>query len=433
MSSVNLTNSVRQSLFSLLNVNSNLDTVQGQLSTGLRVNSSKDDAVAFFAAAALNDRADGLDTLIRGVKSGLSILDAADKGFNAITAQVKQLQSVVQQAQASPVGYDIKAQATISGSAASGTTTAATTDDLTNGGTSGLKGVAVTFRNDQNQTITISVGSTPAAFAPTNATGTSGTATVKTLSQLNQALTDAHINLSATLDTNNTLTFKSTDDGASQTLSAGTSQPVNGINDLDIVASAGVATGSVTTATPVANVDSQNRRDAFAQQYANILNTITQTAATASVGGVNLLTGNSTTINFSNDDNKSKLNVAGIDASATGLGLTALKTGAGPGAATGDLADTHHIDAVNVVLTKVLANLHTSQANFGSQSAIIQTRSDFLTNLSGTLRGAATDQVGADKNLLAVQDQALLASQQFAQVGVQKSVATDQAALQLLR
>ena len=117
---------------------------------------------------------------------------------------------------------------------------------------------------------------------------------------------------------------------------------------------------------------------------------------------------------------------------STGLGLSALKTGAAR-QQRGDLTDNHHIQQVQALLNKVLSNLHTAQANFGSTASIVQTRSDFMTSISSTLRGAATDQVGADKNQLAVEDQALLASQQFAQIGVQKSVATDQAALQLLR
>ena len=114
MSSVNLTNPVRNNLLALLNTNNQLDNAGPPCNRFARQQRERRRCRLLLRLRSERScrRSGHLDPWR---ETGLSILDAADKGFNAITAQVKSLQAVVQQAQASPVGFDTKASATIAG------------------------------------------------------------------------------------------------------------------------------------------------------------------------------------------------------------------------------------------------------------------------------------------------------------------------------
>jgi len=82
---ISLSGAVRANLLTLQLTQRQIDTTQGRLATGLRVNSALDDASAFFAAQSLNSRAGDLDALKSDIDQGISSLEAAIGGIEAIT------------------------------------------------------------------------------------------------------------------------------------------------------------------------------------------------------------------------------------------------------------------------------------------------------------------------------------------------------------
>jgi len=98
MSEINLSSAVRSSLLSLQNTADLLATTQERLATGNRVNSALDDPTAFFTAAALNDRASDLSTLLDEQGQAIQVVRAADDGITAIQDLVETARAIATQA-----------------------------------------------------------------------------------------------------------------------------------------------------------------------------------------------------------------------------------------------------------------------------------------------------------------------------------------------
>lgn len=98
MSDVTLTSSMRANLLSLQNTQTLFDTTSQRLATGRKVNSVLDDAVKFFTADALNQRASLLNERKADIGSAVQAVTAATKGIEAIKTSVQQLKSLVSQA-----------------------------------------------------------------------------------------------------------------------------------------------------------------------------------------------------------------------------------------------------------------------------------------------------------------------------------------------
>ena len=207
MSGIILSSSVRQNLLSLQSTADLLSTTQNHLATGKKVNTALDNPTNYFTAASLDNRASDINNLLDGIGNGVQILQAANTGITSLQKLVDTAKSIANQALQTSVGYSTKANVDVTGTGAGvGTTTAA---DLNAGK---LGGSVITFKTATG-TLAVTIGST---FA----TG-SGTATVKTLDQLNSVLVSNGVAVSASISsTANTLTFTSTNDAASQTITA---------------------------------------------------------------------------------------------------------------------------------------------------------------------------------------------------------------------
>ncbi|MDR0565048.1 MAG: flagellin FliC [Azoarcus sp.] len=90
---------------SSLNAQRNLNTSQGALSTalqrlssGLRVNSSKDDAAGMAVAEKMNAQARGMTVAIRNANDGLSLAQTAEAGMNVITTHLQRMRELAVQA-----------------------------------------------------------------------------------------------------------------------------------------------------------------------------------------------------------------------------------------------------------------------------------------------------------------------------------------------
>ncbi len=106
MSNISLGSGVRQNLFSLQQTSDLISLTQNRLATGKKVNSAIDNPTNFFTAQGLNGRAADLNEKLDGISNSLKTVEAADKGIKAITALVKNAQSIVSQARKTPVAAD---------------------------------------------------------------------------------------------------------------------------------------------------------------------------------------------------------------------------------------------------------------------------------------------------------------------------------------
>ena len=96
MSDIALTAAQRSSLLSLRTTQSLSDRTQTRLSTGRAVSSVVDDAVNFFKAKSLTDRATDFDNRKADIDQGISSLNASLQALEGIDALLKQLKGVAE-------------------------------------------------------------------------------------------------------------------------------------------------------------------------------------------------------------------------------------------------------------------------------------------------------------------------------------------------
>lgn len=100
-SDITLTSSSRTNLLSLQKTTSLMDRTQERLSTGKKVNSAIDDALSFFTARGLNDRASDLATVKDGLSEGINVIKAAVQGLTSIESTLKQMKAIAASAKSS--------------------------------------------------------------------------------------------------------------------------------------------------------------------------------------------------------------------------------------------------------------------------------------------------------------------------------------------
>ncbi|MBT3766422.1 MAG: flagellin [Rhodospirillaceae bacterium] len=93
-SEVTLSTAVRDSLLSLKDTTRLIDTTQGRLSTGLRVAAATDDPVSFFQAKTLSDRAFDFGEKKDAIDQGISTVETALGGIEAVESIVRQIKGV---------------------------------------------------------------------------------------------------------------------------------------------------------------------------------------------------------------------------------------------------------------------------------------------------------------------------------------------------
>jgi flagellin-like hook-associated protein FlgL len=98
MADISLSAAVRSNLLSLRSTVDLIDRTQGRLSTGQKVSSAKDDAVAYFQAKSLSDRASDLSTRKDAIDQGVSSLDTTLKAADALEDLTKQIKGIIDSA-----------------------------------------------------------------------------------------------------------------------------------------------------------------------------------------------------------------------------------------------------------------------------------------------------------------------------------------------
>lgn len=175
---INLSGATRTNLLALQTTTNLIGRTQERLSTGLKVNSALDDAIAFFQARTLSDRAGDLATLKDDINQGVSSVETALSGIESISDLVEQMKglalaaksdtNLVNRSKSAIQFNDLRAQL----------------DNLTNDasykGTNIVKGspanLKVTFSEDGSSTLTISgVASDSSGLSLSTAAGNWGT------------------------------------------------------------------------------------------------------------------------------------------------------------------------------------------------------------------------------------------------------------------
>ena len=98
MSDIVLSAGVRSNLLQLQQTSDLMTRTQTRLATGKRVNSALDNAINFFTAQGLDNRANDLSGLLDSMSNAINTIQAANNGITAITKLVQSAQSLVSQA-----------------------------------------------------------------------------------------------------------------------------------------------------------------------------------------------------------------------------------------------------------------------------------------------------------------------------------------------
>jgi flagellin len=412
LSNITLSASVRQNLLSLQSTADLLATTQSRLATGKKVNSALDNPTNFFTAAGLDSRASDISNLLDSIGNGVQVLQAANTGITSLSKLVDTAKSIANQVLQQPSGYSTKANVSIAAPTGAGPlAVAGTSGDLTNAGTNSLQGKTLIFKT-ATATTTLTIDNT------------AGAGKVNSIASINSALSTAGVQLTASLNSNGSLTFTSTNDAASQTITAtGTfaAPPAGSSTSVDV---SGTATfGSVTAA--VVDAVSQSTRANLVSQYNQIISQITTTAQDASFNGINLLNGDSLKLVF-NETGKSSTTINGVTFNPGGLGLAALTSGS-------DFIDNAATNTVLTALNTASSSLRSQASAFGANLSIVQIRQDFNKSLINVLQTGSSALTLADTNEEAANSQALSTRQSIATSALSLANQSQQSVLQLLR
>jgi len=99
MSDIVLSAGVRSNLLQLQQTSDLINQTQNRLASGKKVNSALDNAINFFTAQGLDNRANSLNNLLDSMSNGINTIQAANNGITSITKLVQSAQALVSQAQ----------------------------------------------------------------------------------------------------------------------------------------------------------------------------------------------------------------------------------------------------------------------------------------------------------------------------------------------
>lgn len=97
-SDITLSSSTRTNLLSLQRTTDLIGRTQERLSSGKKVNSAIDDALSFFTARNLNDRASDLATIKSGIDEGIQVLTTTTDALTNVEDVLKQMKAIASSA-----------------------------------------------------------------------------------------------------------------------------------------------------------------------------------------------------------------------------------------------------------------------------------------------------------------------------------------------
>jgi len=386
-SGIVLSAATRSSLLSAQDTAQLLQTTQNRLATGKKVNSALDNPTNFFTASGLDSRASDLTNLLDSISNGIQTINAASQGITNIQKLVDSAKSTANQAMSTTINTTGTATTAFSGGTAAGTftfkidgtpkTAALVTNDTIDTAISTLNGVA------------------GANIFTKDVTGTKIMINGQGKIEIGATADQTKLGFTSTSDTGSTSYYDESTNAKELT--------VNGLS---------------------------TRYD-LSQQYNQLLSQIDQLAKDASYNGTNLITSKAATnkvhIQF-NENDTSNIDVQGVDATSTGIGLSTIA--ASPTAAF----------STNTAIKTVVDNLNTAttslrgySSQLGSSLTVVQNRQDFTKQLVNVLQTGSGKLVNADLNEEAANSQALSTRQSLAISALSLANQAQQGVLQLLR
>ncbi len=182
-----------------------------------------------------------------------------------------------------------------------------------------------------------------------------------------------------------------TDDGSGHLILTSTNAPI-GFTVAGSATSLALGLTANSTTNNVA-IGSSSTRTTLQSNFNTLLTQINQLASDSGYNGVNLLSGDSLTINF-NATGTSALTIAGVTFNSAGLGLSAV-AGSGATSFQSDTQLSSLVSSINTALSSVQSQAET----FGTNASTITTRSTFETAAINTLQTGAANLVVADQNV----------------------------------
>ena len=373
MSEISLTASMRSNLLSLQNTQSLMDQTQERLSTGKKVNSAIDNPSSYYTAQSLNNRASDLSALLDSMGQGIQTIQAANEGIESITDFVEQAKALINTARDTSASKDTEPSESTGTFAATGVASAEVEMTLT------INGVA--------ETIEVS-------DAGTGENIDNLVTNLKTALQAKSATFDV-------VEKGGQVVISNTD----KTVAWGLSGTINGL----------------TFAADV-KATQPNDRTSAQDQYNEILKQIDMLAKDSGYKGVNLLQGETLTVNF-NEDRTSSLTVLGKNADVEGLKLVAGEDW--------DNADNVALETALNSVDDAINTLRNWASEFGNNYSILQSREDFTENLVNVLTEGADKLTLADMNEESANMLALQTRQQLAINSLSLASQAAQSVLQL--
>jgi flagellin-like hook-associated protein FlgL len=478
MSEIILPPGVRQNLTALQHTADLMQTTQGRLATGKKVNNALDNPTNFFTAAALDARGGELSALLDQMSNGISTIQAANSGLTSITSIIETMQATVVQARqdSSWQGQSFSINTTAIG------TSSLKTLQFSGGAVSGTQSINL---ND-TETLTGSGG-----FAAAGSTsGTTGTLTIKAAdinggNPVNVAVNSADtvatviaaINTAVGIPnfaTNNAGQIKLQDTGgnvitvsgtaaaavgfgAGNTTSTATAGPVQTVDNLVFLINnnpnlagfvkasnnsgqllitnlstntlniTGVSNTAVDGSTGATTVGANTVRTNLVASFNQLRNQLDTIANDSSFNGNNLLTGDQLKLVF-NETDTSSLTIQST--APTGINNLVL------GISSGTLAqfqDNPQLDTLLTTLHNALITVRNQASAFGSNLSIVQNRQDFTRQLINTLQSGSDALTLADSNTEGANMLALQTRQQLSTTALSLANQAAQAVLRLFQ
>lgn len=479
-------------LVSLMSVNSEMAGVQDRLATGKKVNSVLDGAALYFRAKTLTEKVQAYDPVNANINAALSNVKVADKAIETMYSNLESLLTTLRDARSKTIGVTAVAATNNATASAYNTSAAATAAQPTLVDTSSTPALndetrfqvgdvfAISFTDAANNSVTRFFRATTSASVGVTggATGTmtSGTGTgvgaanpvnfssaEGLVSAFNAALgrDDIQLNLDTTTGKFNLQGANlGTSISIAQTTNAGTPPAgtenatvnfermfgtsnnivrsggngatiFNGTGTTAIVGTMITVTGTGSAAT-AANLET---RRLAADTYRSTLQQLNNIARDAYMPGfVNLLQGNTMTVDLNEDTNDvvQNVNIGGaVDPLALGF------TGFVPATGNDNVSTSNfNNDFINTAQDRVVAAmtaLRSRQNSLANHTTMLSTRLDFNKSFQGIVGDAATAITAADANEEAATMAALQNRQAYAVNNLSVTKGTEQSLLQLLR
>jgi flagellin len=349
MSDVTLTSGIRSNLLALQQTSNDLTTTQEALATGKKVNSAADNPSSYFTSQNLTQSANSLSALLDQIGQGSQTINQASNGLTSLTSLLQQGLSTVQQAQSS------------------NWSTAAT------------------------ETGSVSLASSGSVLAAGTLSIDVGSSTYNVTIAASASLSTIEADINGTTGLGSTGAVSATDDGSGHLVLSSNNAPI-GFTVAGSATSLALGLTATSTANNVA-IGSSSTRTTLQSNFNTLLTQINQLASDSGYNGVNLLSGDSLTINF-NPTGTSALTITGVTFNSAGLGLNAV-SGSGASSFQSDTQLSSLVASINTALSTVQSQAET----FGTNASTITTRQTFETAAINTLQTGAANLVVADQNV----------------------------------